>query len=180
MTIADELKKLDELRRSGTLSSEEFELAKRRVLEASQDHHLAECLEGITLQNETSRLDREWELERERFMLTGEHGQRQIPNKVWSVFGGILFVVFGIFWIASASSMTTFDDRSTFHLLPWLGFLIIVVGVGMSIFMFVRAGQYEKAEAKYRRRRREIFSKQRRSSLNRSTVNPSEPDEIQR
>ena len=37
MTISDELQKLDELRRNGTISYDEFEIAKRMVLEGPQD-----------------------------------------------------------------------------------------------------------------------------------------------
>ncbi len=60
MTIADELQKLDELRRSGAISFDEFEIAKRKVLEGPQDFTEYDHLEEIKAQNEVAQLDREW------------------------------------------------------------------------------------------------------------------------
>ena len=70
MTISDELQKLDELRRNGTLSPEEFEMAKRRVLDEPQDGGLADYFEEIKAHDALAKLDRGWELERKKYMIS--------------------------------------------------------------------------------------------------------------
>ena len=47
MSISDEIQKLDDLRRNGALSSEEFEIAKRQVLEGPYDTADSDHLEDI-------------------------------------------------------------------------------------------------------------------------------------
>lgn len=161
MTISDEIQKLDELRRNGTLSPEEFEIAKRRVLEGSQYSAGADHLEEIKAQNELAQLDREWELERENYMVAGQYGHKHIPGKVSSVFAGLFIVGFGISWTVIAASMTGFGGVGVFSFLPLFGILFILFGAGMSIRAFVKAGQYEEAQERYRRRR-EILNSSRR------------------
>lgn len=162
MTISDELQKLDELRRNGTLSSEEFEIAKRRVLEGSQGSAGSDHLEEIKAQNELAQLDREWSLERENYMVEGQHGHKHIPGKISSVLGGLFIVGFGIFWTVMAASMTGFGEAGVFSIFPLFGILFILFGAGMSIRAFVKAGQYEEAQERYQRRRREVLNKNRK------------------
>jgi len=80
MSIAEEIKKLDNLRRNGTLSHEEFEIAKRKVLEGPQDVTESDHLEEIKAQNEVAQLDREWQIEREKYLITGKYGNKHIPR----------------------------------------------------------------------------------------------------
>src|SRR5262245_39381991 len=86
MNIADELRKLQDLHRSGVLTDEEFATAKAAVLagnttddRAGNEPAMHAHLEEIKLQNEVARLDREWELEREQYMVAGKYGYRYIP-----------------------------------------------------------------------------------------------------
>ena len=156
MTISDELQKLDQLRRNGAISYDEYEIAKRRVLEESQDGVSDDHLEEIRAQNELAQLDREWALEREDYMFVGKYGHRYVPTKAGSVFGGVVIVLFGIFWTVMASSMLGFGRAGVFSMFPLFGVLFVLFGVVMSIFSFVKAGQYAEAKERYQRRRREI------------------------
>ena len=164
MTISDELHKLDQLRRNGTISNDEFEIAKRKVLEGSQDDARSDHLEEIRAQNELAQLDREWELERENYMVVGKYGRKHIPGKVSSVLGGFFIVGFGIFWTVMAASMTGFGGAGVLSIFPLFGVLFILFGAGMSIVAFIKAGQYEEAQKRYQRRRQEIQTKNRKTS----------------
>lgn len=158
MSISDELQKLGELHRDGTLSRDEFEIAKRKILGEPQtatdlgSDQLAE----IKSQNEITQLDRQWELERENYMIAGRYGNKYIPRKISSVLGGVAIVGFGIFWTASANSMQGFESNDVFSLFPLFGVLFIVFGVVMSIVSFTKAIQYENAYRNYQRRRSEL------------------------
>ena len=161
MTLSEEIQKLDELRRNGTLSPEEFEIAKRRVLEGSQYSAGANHLEEIKAQNELAQIDREWGMERENYMVAGKYGQ-YIPNKVSSVFGGIFLVGFGIFWTAMVSPVMGSGGAGVLSIFPLFGVFFILFSVGTSIRAFVKAGQYEEAQKRYQRCRREILNKSRK------------------
>ncbi len=158
MALSEEIQKLDELRRKGTLSPEEFEIAKRRVLEASQYDTGADHLEEIKAQNELAQIDREWGMERENYMVTGKYGRKYIPDKVSSVFEGIFAVGFGIFLMSMTTSMTGFGGAGVFSAFPLLGILFILFCVGASFWSFVQAELYEEAQERYQRRR-EILTK---------------------
>jgi hypothetical protein len=161
MTISDELQKLAELRRNGTISEDEFELAKKRVLEGPQEVIPSAQLEELSARTELMQLDREWELERENYMVLGKYGRKQIPGKTSSLFGGIFIVASGILWTLMAASMTGFGGAGTFDLFPLFGVLFILFGAGLSVHAFLKAGQYEEAQRRYRRRRQEIQGRNR-------------------
>ena len=89
-------------------------------------------------------------------MVAGQYGVRHIPSKGMSVLGGVVITGFGIVWIAIASTFTGgFGGGVSFF--PLFGLLFIVVGVGMSIYSFNKASQYERAHARYQRRRAELL-----------------------
>ncbi len=163
MSISEELQKLADLHRNGALSYEEFELAKRQVLGSSHDSSNSNHLEEIKAQNELAQLDREWELERENYMVSGQYGHKHIPGKASSALGGIVIVVFGIFWTAMASSMTGFGGSGLISIFPLFGVLFILFGAGMSLNAFVKAGQFEEAQRRYQLRRSELQNKSRKT-----------------
>jgi hypothetical protein len=151
MSVSDEIQKLDQLRRDGTLTFEEFEIAKRQVLGGSFDGAGSRHLEDLKAQNEVAQLDREWELARDDFMITGNHGAKHVPRKVSSVLGGVVVVAFGIFWTSMAATIP-----GPGRLVSLFGFVFILFGVGLSIRNFMKAGQYEEAQGRYKRRRKEL------------------------
>ena len=104
MSIADELLKLHTLHKEGMLTDEELERAKASLL-ADPSGPAAGQLKEIRRQNEVAQLDREWQIERERYMVYGRYGSRYIPNRITSVIGGVLITGFGIFWTIMAAGM---------------------------------------------------------------------------
>jgi hypothetical protein len=146
MSIADELLKLHTLHKEGMLTDDELERAKASLL-ASPSGPAADQLEEIRRQNEVAQLDREWQIERERYMVYGRYGSRYIPNKTTSVIGGIVIAGFGTFWTIMAAGM------GAPFFFPLFGVLFVLVGIGMSVFSFVRAGQYADAYRRYQHRR---------------------------
>jgi len=160
MSMADELRKLQDLRDAGTLTDEEFASAKARVLAGESSDQppasgFADHLEEIKRQNEVEQLDREWAMERERYMVTGRYGYRSIPSQGASVLGGVLFVAFGILWTVLASGIGG-------GFFAMFGVLFILFGAGISIYSFIKAGQYEEARQRYQRRRAGLVDRDRR------------------
>jgi hypothetical protein len=162
VNIADELRKLQDLHQSGGLSDEEFARAKRAVLERAEGGEPAagavqEQLEHLRQQNELLQLDQDWERERERYMVTGRYGRRYLPSKGMSVLGGVMITGFGILWTIFAASFPTMDHApGVFGLFPLFGVLFVLFGIGVSVYSYNKAGEYERALARYHQRRREI------------------------
>jgi Short C-terminal domain len=158
MSLSDELQKLQDLRRSGALTDEEFSAAKAAVLarhaaggDPAPEPGVNAQLEEIRLQNDVARLDREWELERGRYMVAGKYGRRHLPTRASSVFGGVIIVAFGLFWTVTAGSIAGGG------LFPLFGVVFIIAGIGMSVFSFKKAEEYEQGHDAYRRRRSRLL-----------------------
>jgi hypothetical protein len=100
-----------------------------------------------------ARIDREWQVEREKYLVTGRHGRRQVPTTAGSAIGGIFMVGFGIVWTIFAFSLTSNSPFGGGMLFPVFGVLFILLGAGWSIYAFNKAQEYERAHAEYRRRR---------------------------
>src|SRR5262245_42739651 len=105
MSIADELSKLEDLRRRGVLSEPEFAQAKASVLAGTSApadsplaEHLADQLAEVRYQNELAQIDREWEIERQNYLVADRRGVRHIPTTGASLASAGLVGVFGIFW----------------------------------------------------------------------------------
>jgi hypothetical protein len=158
MSMADELRKLQDLRDAGTLTDEEFASAKARVLagepaERPGDSGVESHLEEIRHQNEVAQLDREWAMERDRYMMTGRYGYRYLPTPGMSVLGGVVIVGFGIIWTAMAAGI----GAPIFF--PLFGVLFILLGIGVSVISFMKATQYEQARQRYQRRRANLLAR---------------------
>lgn len=144
MSISDELEKLAELRREGVLSDEEFEIAKQKVLHGESDTSANDQLEDIKNQNEIAQLDRQWEIEREKYVSYGEHGRRKVPSKVGSVIGGVVFCGIGLFMMS---------------IFPPMGFFVIILGCVGCALSFAKAVKYRAEEESYQRRREALIKK---------------------
>lgn len=162
MSIADELHKLGELHRSGALTDAEFAQAKARVLagqgrDASpQDDTVRQHLSELMRENELARLDREWQMERERYYISGRNNSGQyMPTKTSGVLFAVVAIFGGGFWTVMAAGMAGKDGPSIF---PLIGVVFILFGIGVGIFTFLRANQLEAAQQRYQRRRAMILS----------------------
>lgn len=159
MSLSDEIRKLQELHQTGALTDEEFARAKAGVLSAGpftidsvQTAPLGEHLQQIRLQNEIERLDREWEFEREKYMITGRYGRRRVPSDGGSLLAALLVGGFGGAWTIFALSM---GAPAVF---PIFGFVFVVLGVSASLSGLGKAGQYQQAYQQYQQRRAELLA----------------------
>ena len=101
----------------------------------------------LSREAELARIDREWDQERERYMVSNKEGHRHVPSPVGSLVGAVIMAVFGVGWTAFAASMR----GSGFF--PCFGLVFIGAAVYMGIVGFTKASQYEEAHRRYRSRR---------------------------
>jgi uncharacterized Zn finger protein (UPF0148 family) len=105
----------------------------------------------IKVREQMEQLDREWMIERERFMVRGKNGNVSMPNGPGAVVGSAAAAVFGVFWIFATSSA---HGAPTFF--PLFGVLFIIAAVVGGLTAVGKAAQYGDAERDYKRRRREL------------------------
>ena len=169
MSIADELRQIEEMYTQGTLTREEFEQAKAKALtteaaptQNAADSQTARQLAQLQRQNAVAQLDREWAMEREQYMVTGRYGSRSLPTESGSVFGGLLIGGFGVFWTILAFTITSGASAAgapgIATVFPFFGVLFILVGVGSSISSYSKAGQYREAEQRYQEKRARLLA----------------------
>jgi hypothetical protein len=172
MGLADELQKLEALRRSGTLSDAEFAQAKSALLAgqpaAPIEHHLSEQLAEVRYQNELARIDREWATERESYYVTDRNGRRNIPTTGAGIATAVLGGGFGVFWTIMAFSIARSgprfgDSGGPADFFPFIGIVITLVAIGYGIYCYSRALEYEQALARYKARRSQVSADQFRS-----------------
>lgn len=171
MNLIDELAKLDELYRSGSLTADEFQLAKQRLLQPEElappiiSSVAADKLDSLVDSYRfdlLSQLDREWELEKEQYMVTGKYGQRYLPERS-TAWGGMIFMtLFGVFWTVMASGLIFSSGPSlptpVAGLFPLFGVLFCGFVIVMSLSAIKKANEYEQAKEKYTARRRAIIN----------------------
>jgi hypothetical protein len=108
---------------------------------------IADQLAEIQKQNELERIDREWEQEREGYMVSHKSGRRTEPSATMGIIVAIVAGVFGIIWIGSALSMGAPGEFACF------GAVFILVAIGFGFMNVVKAKEYEAAQQRYRKRR---------------------------
>jgi hypothetical protein len=96
---------------------------------------------------ELERIDREWEQERQGFLTTDKQGNKHEPTAAGGIIGGLILIVFGLFFAVSSGSM------GAPGLFPCAGLAFVGFGVFLLIAGPKRAREYEQAKEAYRRRR---------------------------
>lgn len=166
-SLADELKKLEGLRWNGTLTDAEFERAKAALFAqlpsteqptADDVSKLEAELAELRAEKELERIDREWEAERQQFMVSDKHGHKQLPTTGGSFAVGAVGAVFGVIWTAMAIGITS--GAPSFGPFAIAKVVFPIVGIGITIGAIVmgvvganKAAEYEKALAAYQARR---------------------------
>lgn len=168
MSLVDDLTKLEELRRNGALSEAEFAKAKAALLDgraASSEQqigeHLAEQLAEVKYQNELAQIDREWEMERQQYLLRGRYGTTHVPTAGAGIGMAVVGGLFGVFWTIMAVAMTSdAPDFGAFSVakvfFPLFGVVFTVAAIGFGIHAHSRAQKYEAAFAAYKARRARV------------------------
>lgn len=166
-SLADELKKLEGLRWNGTLTDAEFERAKAALFAqlpsneqptADDVSKLEAELAELRAEKELERIDREWEAERQQFMVSDKHGHKSLPTAGGSLVVGVVGAVFGVIWTAMAIGITSgAPEFGPFAIakvaFPIIGVAITIGAIVMGVLGAQKAGEYEKAHAAYQARR---------------------------
>ena len=116
---------------------------------------LSEQVNNLSGLSELAALDREWELERENYMVTSKHGGKHIPSEAGSIGGGVVITLFGCFWTVMALIVTSFIPIINV-VFPLFGIVFVIAGIASSMSSYNKAGDYRRAQELYRRRREEI------------------------
>jgi hypothetical protein len=162
-SIADELKKLHDLRQSGALTEAEFQRAKEALLGGGQRRGDAEVattdsqVARLRLETELLRLEQEWQTERQQFFVSGGRYSYPAPPSsfglVMSILVAVFVVLFGIFWMSTAA------NAGAPGLFPLFGLVIVGIAVAFPFYYGYRYSAYNKAYERYQRRRADVVSK---------------------
>ncbi|HEY1016869.1 MAG TPA: SHOCT domain-containing protein [Herpetosiphonaceae bacterium] len=159
MNLTDEITRLHRLRQDGALTAAEFEQAKAALLNqasapqfaAASGHEYFQGDASSRFHDELSRVDREWMMEREKYMIRGKHGSRSEPGGAGAIFGSVFFIGFAVFWMLMASRA-----GGSF----WMfGLLFVAVGIISGISHMIKLQGYRQAEARYQQRRAEVLAR---------------------
>jgi hypothetical protein len=165
MSLADDLIKLEDLRRNGSLTESEFAQAKANLLNGKPAEppppaadHLADHLAEMRQQNELARIDREWQMEREQYMIPDRYGRRHVPTAGFGVGGAVVGGLFGVFWTIMAFAITGgAPDHGPFPIakvfFPLFGVVFTVAAIGYGLYTASRAEKYQAAFRAYQQRR---------------------------
>jgi DNA-directed RNA polymerase subunit RPC12/RpoP len=125
------------------------------VLEAIEERtaRIAEDVEAIKLQNEIERLDREWHMGRERYMVKGKDGQISVPSTAGSLVGGLVAAGFGVAWTIFAASM------GAPFFFPLFGVVFVVLAIAGTFSGASKADAYRRSQESYESRRRELLAR---------------------
>ena len=172
MSLADEIKKLEELRWNGTLTDAEFARAKAALLakhEAPAEPAGAPApaatgdLAEIRYQNELARIDREWEMEREKYTVANKYGVRSVPTTTMGIAAAAVGGIFGIIWTIMAIAITSgAPDVGPFSvakvIFPVIGVALTIAAIAYGIYCYNKAVAYNEAFAAYQARRAAVKS----------------------
>ncbi len=126
---------------------------------------LSEQVEELARQTKLAALDRLWEKQRDDYMTTDKHGRSHLPDENNTVIGGIVIVVFGIFWTIMATSMTwSAPNWGAFavakFLFPAFGALFVIGGIAASIRNYQKAQDYKSARDRYQKERTRVLEEE--------------------
>ena len=168
MGLADELQKLEDLGRRGTLTDAEFNQAKTALLaggtgaaEQPLGQHLLDQLAEVRYQNELTRIDRKWEIERQDYLVAGRYGHRQVPTSAMGIVSAVVGGGFGAFWTVMAASITSgapgFGPFGLVQVVfPLFGVVCTVTAIGWGVRCYLRAQKYDAAFRAYQVRRNQV------------------------
>ena len=116
---------------------------------------IAEDVEYIRLQNDLERLDREWQVERRRFLMRERRGASRLPTRgyvISRVLVSIVALVLVTFWFGFASSA---GDAALFF--GWFGLVVVAITLVSAVTSLIKGVNYAAAKQEYHRRRQEIL-----------------------
>ena len=111
---------------------------------------IAGDVEAIKVQNQLEQMDREWMIERERYMIHGKHGSHlPTEDRAAGTVMGVFVIAFGVIWTIIAG--VAFPPMALFGVF-FIGFAIYGLMSGNR-----KAQEYRAAEERYQSRRRAVL-----------------------
>jgi len=131
---------------------------------SQQVQRVADSTEQIRIEQELARLDRDWQLGRERFMVRGKDGELNVPVKAGVLTGGVIVIVFGIFWTVMASGIAAAAGfgigaagggplRLLPGFFPCFGVLFVIFGIVNVVTGYRKAVEFEQSQQQYHKER---------------------------
>lgn len=114
---------------------------------------LADNLKVIELQNDLERLDREWDNQRQGYLVRGKNGHVSEPSTLGSMSTGIILIAFGIFWTA----LTLSGSAPAFF--PLFGLLFIGIGFFTMVTGTSKAKAYQNGLHQYEFHRQRLVAR---------------------
>lgn len=118
-----------------------------------QTDAMADDLKVIRLQNELEQLDREWQVDSQRFMVSDKHGHTRPPSAIGGLFMAVVGVAFGIFWISQATRM------GAPGIFPLFGLVLIGAAIFAAINGMAKSSGMNRARSSYEGRRRQLLER---------------------
>lgn len=128
---------------------------------AETTENLAAQVSKLTRQSEVDALDRQWDREKERYMVTDKHGAKHLPTKGTATASGCMLCVGGTIWTIMAIAITSgAPNFGPFQVakfaFPAFGVAFVIFGIFMAMNNYRKAEDYERAYRRYRQRRDEL------------------------
>jgi hypothetical protein len=112
---------------------------------------MAKDLDVIKRQNQLEQLERDWQREREDYLVRGQNGTTTIPSAAGSLIGMAIGIAIGVLWVGFTSSLEGVPG-----FFPFFGVLVIIAVVFGSLRNLQKSIRYREREAEYHRRRQEF------------------------
>lgn len=125
------------------------------VLEAIDEktERIVQDLELIKLQNRLEQLDREWAMEKERYLLKSRQGETMVPTRRGIALVAAIGGIFGLFWIILTIAM----GAPLFF--PFFGLVVVAGVIAVCIKAMSGARIYERRKRDYDGERGKILEK---------------------
>jgi hypothetical protein len=162
VSLSEELKQLETLLQSGTLTPEEFATAKRRAIDGSPVGPSEEELEDLKIQTEINQLDLEWLKERGRYGITNHYRSRAPRLTVASIIGPVFGVGSGMILIVAAfQSNVPRDVRNVMLFVAGVTMVVSICGyLFRYLIRYVQVSLYDDALQRYKLRREVLVYRQ--------------------
>ncbi len=159
MGLVEELQKLEQLYRNGSLSAAEFAQAKSQLL-SNPASIPDQAVAVLNKEAQLSRLDREWQFEQQNYMVRGRYGSQHKPSVVGGLISAFVIGGFGTLWTITTYSITSnmpkFGAFEIAQFMPLFGIIFTIFGIWSGINQVAKARAYQVAQDSYSQRRNEI------------------------
>ena len=162
MNIVSELQKLDELRKAGILTEQEFQRAKKRLIDglpAAVSSTTKGNHDDTEIQVKIARLDGDWQVEREKFLVSGGQGHRSHKHVPSVFYGSVHLLTTCILITGGFAALVLASLDSHIHVTPgwWLLALVLIpLLLWGALDRFRKALGYQEAEMNYQVKRDDL------------------------